>query len=101
MVTIDQQEQLGYMMVYTELWLSTWQKLIDSGYIPRQEIKFHGKNFKNTLEKLQAEMFNAMAQKMSKEDALKAESQYLDKIKSIEMLVSEYSLGNVKVELNS
>jgi hypothetical protein len=98
MTTPEQQHELGLMMVYTELWLSSWNKLVDSGYIPRNEIKFHGNNFKGTLEKLQKEMFNTMYQKMPKDEAQQAETQYLDRIEAIELLIGEFNKGNVRIE---
>lgn len=94
-------EQHGYIltdiMILTEVWLSKWQELIDTGYNPKHEFKAKGAQFKRSLEGLQAQLFNGAKQSLSELEYKEFEKNYMSKVSELEILLKEYLLGKVTV----
>lgn len=97
MATEQQGEMLTDLLILTELWLSKLNELSDSGYVARQELKFHGNNFKKTLEKLQKELFLNAKSQLPKEDYIEFENKYMKVSGEIELLIQEYLRGKVTI----
>lgn len=97
MATEKQGEILTDLLILTELWLSKIHELIDSGYTPRKELKFHGQNFKKSLENLQKELFNNAKSQLPESEYSEFEKKYMDKTGEIELLIQEYLRGKVTV----
>lgn len=95
--TKEQSELLSEMMIFTELWLSTWSKLISTGYQPRHEIVSTAKRFKSTLEGLQKQAFNTAKMTMTKEDYKKFELDYMNRVSALESLITAFNEGKVAV----
>jgi len=95
--TQEHGEILTDIMILTEVWLSKWQELIDTGYNPKMEFKAKGTQFKRSLEGLQAQLFNGAKQSLTEAEYKEFERTYMGKVSEVEILLKEYLAGKVTV----